>query len=76
MKATLNLDERLWTRLKATAAKQKTTMSSLVELAIRRFLRGATTRSAKLPPLPRFDGGGTTVDVANRDELYRTMECR
>ena len=23
-----------------------------------------------------FDGGGTTVDVANRDELYRTMEGR
>jgi len=76
MKTTLNLDERLWTRLKAAAAKQKTTMSSLVELAIRRLLQAATARSAKLPSLPRFDGGGTTVDVANRDELYRTMEGR
>jgi len=76
MKRTVNLDERLWTRLKATAAKQRTTMSSLVELAIRRLLQAATSRSAKLPPLPRFDGGGTTVDVANHEELYRTMEGR
>lgn len=76
MKTTLNLDERLWTRLKAAAARQKTTMSSLVELAIRRLLHATTARPAKLPPLPSFDGGGTTVDVANRDELYRTMEGR
>jgi hypothetical protein len=28
------------------------------------------------PPLPEWDGGGTSVDIANREELYRLLEGR
>jgi hypothetical protein len=27
-----------------------------------------------IPELPTFDGGGTLVDIADRDALYRAME--
>jgi hypothetical protein len=76
MKTTLNLDARLWARLKAAAATQGRTMSELVELAIRRLLQERRGAAHELPPLPTFDGGGTSVDLANRDELYRVLEGR
>lgn len=75
MKTTLNLDNRLWTRLKATAARRGTTMSALVEAAIRRYLQ-APTEVREPPPLPEWDGGGASVDIANREELYRLLEGR
>jgi hypothetical protein len=76
MKTTLNLDARLWARLKAAAATQGRTMSELVELAIRRLLQERRGTVRELPPLPTFDGGGASVDLANRDELYRVLEGR
>jgi hypothetical protein len=75
MKTTLNLNPQLWSRLKAAAARQGTTMSELVEAALRAFLQ-QRSKATELPPLPTFDSGGTSVDVADRDELYRRMEAR
>lgn len=75
MKTTLNLNPRLWARLKQAAARRGKTMSELVEAAIRGFLRQRRNEKA-LPPLPSFDSGGALVDVADRDELYRRMEGR
>jgi hypothetical protein len=48
-------------------------MSELVESALR-MLFGSQKKTAKLPPLPEFDSGGSRVDVANRDALYEVME--
>jgi len=75
MKTTLVLDDKLVKRLKEEAARQGTTMSELTEAALRLMLdppHRATRR--KLPPLPKLKGSRPTVDVADRDELYRVME--
>ncbi len=39
---------------------------------------GSAGGAAPAPPapLPSFDGGGTFVDIADRDALYRAMEGR
>jgi len=75
MKTTLNLDSRIWERVKAAAARQDLTMSALVEAAIRAYLQQKPA-PRHLPPLPSFDSGGALTDVANRDELYRLIEGR
>lgn len=75
MKTTLIIDDAVMARLKREAVRQGKTISELVESALRLFLQ-QRPRSGKLPPLPRFDGGGSFVDVSDRDELYRAMEGR
>ena len=75
MKTTLIIDDSVMERLKAAAARQRRTMSELVEVALRRFL-DEREPPAQLPELPSFDGGGTVVDVADRDALYHVMEGR
>jgi hypothetical protein len=73
MKTTLVLDDTVAARLRREAERRGTTMSRLVEDALRRYLED---RAAKppLPPLPSFDGGKMLVDVSDRDALYRAME--
>ena len=75
MKTTLNIDDTVMKQLKREAARQGRTMSELVETALRLLLRSQRKRGA-LPPLPTFHGGGTLVDVADRDALYQAMEGR
>lgn len=75
MKTTLNIDDQVMARLKREAARQGRTMSEMVETALRLLLRSQRKRGA-LPPLTAFHGGGTLVDVADRDALYQTMEER
>jgi hypothetical protein len=75
MKTTLILSPQLWARLKATAARQGKTMSEIVDAALRSFLQ-QRSEARRLPPLPAFTSGGASVDVADRDELYRRMEGR
>lgn len=77
MKTTLSIDDTVMKRLKETAAARKTTMSALVEAGLRRVLAvdsGLTAQAPALRPLPTWDGGRPRVDIANRDDLYRTME--
>ena len=75
MKTTLNIDDTVFTRLKTEAASSGRTMSELVESALRLLLtRGAGAK--ELPSLPSFDGGGTTVDIADREHLWRAKEGR
>jgi hypothetical protein len=50
-------------------------MLKLIETALRLLLR--SQRKREIPPdLPKFDGGGTLVDIADRDALYDAMEGR
>lgn len=77
MKTTLNIDDTVMRRLKETAAARGTTMSALVEAGLRRILAAEPEpqgENAGLRPLPSWDGGQPSVDIANRDELYRVME--
>ena len=75
MKTTLNIDDSVMARLKRESVRQGRTMSELVEEALRQQLRPRHKR-AQLPPLPAFHGGGSRVDVADRDALYQAMEGR
>ena len=75
MKTTLNIDATVMAELKREAARQGRTMSDLVETALRLLLRRRRTPE-KLPPLPKFRGGGALVDIADRDALYQAMEGR
>ena len=76
MKTTLIIDDRIMRRLKVEAARRRTTVSSLVEAALRTLLDGPQTRKQEMPPLPAFDLGEARVDIANRESLYQAMEGR
>jgi hypothetical protein len=73
MRTTLNIDDSVMKRLKQEAARRGTTMSELMESALRLLLR-EEKRPIKLPPLPTFQLGGELVDIADRDALYDAME--
>lgn len=74
MKTTLNIDDGVMRRLKQEAARRGTTMSALVEAALRRLLDEDPSQQPDLVPLPRFHGGRERVDVSDRDALYDRME--
>lgn len=75
MKTTLNIDAEVMARLKQEAARQRRTMSALVETALRRLLE-PREEPVELPDLPSFDSGGHRVDIADREALYQAMEGR
>jgi hypothetical protein len=78
MKTTLNIDDTVMARLRQEAARQKRTMSELVEAALRLLFQTGRqqAKKKKLPPLPRFHGGKHLVDIADRNALYDVMEGR
>ena len=73
MKTTLNIDDTVMAQLKREAARQKRTMSELVETALRTLFK-QQKQAKKLPPLPSFHSGGMYIDPANRNELFRLMD--
>ena len=77
IKTTLNIDDTVMARLRQESARQKRTMSELVEAALRLlFAANKEAKKKKLPPLPSFDGGKLRVDIADRNALYDVMEGR
>ena len=75
MRTTLNIDDRIMTRLKQEAARQGKTMSELFETALRLLLQRRPRRRL-LPPLPSFQGGRPRVNIANREALLDFLENR
>lgn len=75
MKTTLQLDDRLASRLEREAARQGRTTSEVVEMALRLLFR-APLSATEIPDLPSFDCGGSRVDIADRSALCETMEGR
>jgi multidrug efflux pump subunit AcrA (membrane-fusion protein) len=73
--ASLERDQAQLKNAEREAARQKRTMSELVETALRGLFRSQRKRQ-DLPPLPTFHSGGTLIDVADRDALYQAMEGR
>jgi hypothetical protein len=73
MRTTLIIPDALMNRLREKAAKENSTISEMVESAIRLWLQ-PERQPQKLPPLPTYRGGGFLVDVANREALYSAME--
>ena len=76
MKTTLIIEDSVMDRVRREAGKSGKTISEFVETALRTFLRGSRETRNELPALPSFDGGGATVDIADRDALYGAMEGR
>ena len=76
MKTTLVIDDGIMKQLKAEAARQRVTLSELVETALRRMLNPKTQAPKRLLPLPSFNSGGALVDLDDRDALYRAMGGR
>ncbi len=72
MKTTLVIDDGVMRALKQKAAREKFTISELVETALRSFLR-EQAKPWELPPLPVFDAE-LLVNIDDRNELYRAME--
>ena len=73
MKTTLNINDAVMRQVKREAAKRGCTMGSLIESALRLFLKEARMPPAKLPPLPTFHGGRELVDVADREALHDVL---
>jgi hypothetical protein len=69
MKTTLMIDDGVMRRLKAEAAKRGTTISELVEAALRRFLDRKLEDPGSLAPLPVFSGGAILMDFEDRSTL-------
>ncbi len=75
METTLNIDDTVMARLRRESARTGQTMSELVDMALRQFLQKRPSEVV-LEPLPSFSSGGTPVDIADREELYRVMGGR
>ena len=76
-KTTLNLDTELLREAKKRAADEGTTLTAIVEGALRAALEPPDAREPYVFDFPTVDGGGPPlVDVADRDALYDLMEGR
>lgn len=77
-KTTLNLDERLLARAKALAARNGTTLTALVEEALRARLNAKPTDATAFRlALPTVKGtGAPQVDVADRSALQDVLDDR
>jgi hypothetical protein len=76
MKTTLNIDDRLLSRAKALAAREGTTLTALVEDALRARLspRPRSTHSFRLE-LPTVKGSAPPrIDIADRDALFDLLD--
>lgn len=73
MKTTLNISDVAMYRLKAESVRQGRTMSELVESALRMLFMNSK-KQTELPPLPKFNSGGSRVDLENREALFQVME--
>jgi len=76
MKTTLVIDDGVMRRLKEEAVRRRTTISDLVEAALRALLDRRPGEGDSPPPLPAFDLGRAQVDVSDREALYQAMEGR
>lgn len=75
MKTTLVIHDVVMKRLKEEAARRGTTISELVESAIRLFLDEVDrAEERELPPLPTYEGGELLVDVSDREALDRIFD--
>lgn len=75
MKTTLMIDDSVMARLREEAARRRTTISALVEGALRTLLEPRPESAVREPPpLPVFDGGKLLVDIADREALYDLLD--
>ena len=76
MKTTFDIDDDLMRELRAAAVREGATLSTLAETELR-DLPASMARpkpTGKLEPLPSWNMGPESVDMANRDVLCAAME--
>lgn len=77
MRTTLDLDDRLVVAAKKRAAEAKTSLTRVIEDALRQYLAPPRTkRSFKFDPVIKKGKLRPGLDVADRDALYDRMEGR
>ncbi len=74
MKATFDIDEGVMQRLLEVATRKGTTVSALVEAAIKDIPGVGFPVGPSLRPLPTWPMGKPLVDISNREELYDRLE--
>lgn len=77
METTLTLDDAVMRELREEAARRGTSLSALVEAAVRRMLAerlALKPETDELPPLPTWSGEAL-VDVADREALYEAIDA-
>lgn len=68
------LDDRRLVDLKRLAAERGATLSAVVDEFLADGIRRARLSRKRMTALPAFDMGEPVVDVADRDQLWQTME--
>jgi hypothetical protein len=77
MRTTLDIDDRLLVAAKKRAAEGKTSLTKVIEEALRGYLSPPRTRRAfKLELVIKKGKLRAGIDVADRDALYDRMEGR
>jgi ribbon-helix-helix CopG family protein len=76
VRTTITIEEELYRRLKASAARQGRTVSDLIGDAVRDALRPRRGPVTDLPPLPTYGGSGVMpgVDLADLRSLVDVMD--
>ena len=74
MKTTLNLDEHLIREAKKRAAESGTTLTHVVEEALRDALTPHEASEGDEVRWVVVDGGAPRIDIADRNALYEFME--
>ena len=78
MRTTIRLDDNLLRRAKRAAADRGTTLTALIEDAVRRALAPAGPSARTREPLPTFRGDGLQpgVDLDDTAALLDVMDAR
>jgi hypothetical protein len=76
VRTTVRIDDALYRRAKAFAARTGRTVGEVIEDALRSSLQPRRQTQAELPELPVFGGGGTMpgVDIADNAALRDLMD--
>lgn len=77
MRTTIRIDDDLYRRAKADAARRGQTVGELIEDALRLALRRPGGAAREIPELPIFGGSGTMpgVDLADSRSLRDLMDA-
>lgn len=77
MRTTVRIDEDLYRRAKADAARRGQTVGQVLEDALRLFFRRKNVDAVDLPELPVFGGSGTLpgVDLGSLGALTDLMDA-
>lgn len=80
MRTTLDIEDRLLREAKSVAAQHGTTLTAIIEQALRRLLDGSAGKPAgkkigKLPPLPLAKPGkGQLIDLASNARISELLD--